>query len=522
MEIEIAYRKVGDLIPYARNSRTHSEEQVAQIAASIKEFGFTNPVLLDGDAGIIAGHGRILAARKLGLKEVPTIALSHLTDAQKRAYVIADNKLALNAGWDLDMLKIEIGDLHGMDFDLSLLGFSEGELADMMVEGGEGEGGTGEGAANGSLSDRFLIPPFSVLNAREGWWQDRKREWLSMGIKSELGRGENGFDAAPGGSPMVAGYSKDGKRLTGVENIGGKASNGKRKAATFGQDLMRGEHEVGKPKATAIPGGGTGKNSAYMFRTQDGYQAGDEAQATGSGTSIFDPVLAEVAYTWFCPTNGLILDPFAGGSVRGVVASKLGRQYVGHELRSEQVAANRVQGDEICADPIPVWIEGDSRKIDQTCADVDADLVFSCPPYADLEVYSDDPADLSNMPYKEFVAVYREIIAKACARLKQDRFACFVVGEVRDKKGNYIDFVGDTVQAFRDAGLSYYNEAILVTSVGSLPIRAGKQFSASRKLGKTHQNILVFVKGDGKKAAKACGEVEVMVPEETAEGDGNE
>lgn len=520
MALEIEYRPIGGLIPYARNSRTHSDDQIAQIAASIKEFGFTNPVLMDGENGIIAGHGRVMAAKKLGLKEVPTIALPHLSEAQKRAYVIADNKLALNAGWDAELLKIEIGDLQSMDFDLTLLGFTEGELADMLVESPGGEGG--EGPANGSLSDRFLIPPFSVLNAREGWWQDRKREWLALGIKSELGRGENGFDAAPGGSPMVAGYSKDGKRLTGVENIGGKAANGKRKAATFGQDLMKGEHVVGeKGKATAIPGGGTGKNSAYMFRTQDGYQAGDEAQATGSGTSIFDPVLAEIAYTWFCPPGGLILDPFAGGSVRGVVASKIGRQYVGHELRPEQVAANRVQGDEICADPMPVWIEGDSRMIDKTCADVEADMVFSCPPYADLEIYSDDPADLSNMPYKEFVAVYREIIRKACDRLKANRFACFVVGEVRDKKGNYIDFVGDTIQAFRDAGLHYYNEAILVTSVGSLPIRAGKQFSASRKLGKTHQNVLIFVKGDGKKAAQACGEVEVKLPDE-ADGDGNE
>lgn len=517
MTLEIAYRTVGDLIPYARNSRTHSDDQIAQIAASIKEFGFTNPVLLDGEAGIIAGHGRVLAAKKLGLKEVPTIALPHLTEAQKRAYVIADNKLALNAGWDLDMLKIEVGDLHGMDVDLSLLGFTEGEIADMLVDGADGDGdgtGDGDGAANGSLADRFLIPPFSVLNAREGWWQDRKRAWLALGIKSELGRGENGFNAAPGGSPMVAGYDKDGNRLTGIENVGGRAKNGKRKAATFGQDLMRGEHEVGKSTASAIPGGGTGKNSAYMFKTAEGYQAGDEAQASGTGTSIFDPVLAEIAYTWFCPPEGTILDPFAGGSVRGVVASKLGRQYIGHELRAEQVAANRVQADEICSDPMPAWIEGDSRNIDRTCADVDADMVFSCPPYADLEVYSDDPADLSNMPYKDFVAAYREIIRKACDRLKPNRFACFVVGEVRDKKGNYLDFVGDTVQAFRDAGLEFYNEAILVTSVGSLPIRAGKQFSASRKLGKTHQNVLVFVKGDGKKAAKACGEVEVRLPEE--------
>ena len=240
------------------------------------------------------------------------------------------------------------------------------------------------------------------------------------------------------------------------------------------------------------------------------YGAGQEEEA-GSGTSIFDPVLCEIAYRWFSPVGGLILDPFAGGSVRGIVASKLGRQYIGHELRQEQVDANRIQGGELCGDDAhpPAWIAGDSRNIDTTCADVHADMVFSCPPYADLEVYSDDPKDLSTMKYSDFRAVYFEIIKKACDRLKPDSFACFVVGEVRDKKGNYIDFVGDTVQAFRDAGLEYYNEAILITAVGSLPIRAGRQFSAGRKLGKTHQNILVFVKGSGKKAADRCGVVDV-------------
>lgn len=230
--------------------------------------------------------------------------------------------------------------------------------------------------------------------------------------------------------------------------------------------------------------------------------------AYASGTSIFDPVLTELAYRWFSPEGGVILDPFAGGSVRGIVASKLNRQYIGHELRAEQVEANRIQADGICSDEThyPAWIHGDSRSIDRTCADVQADLIFSCPPYADLEVYSDDPKDLSTLPYAEFLVSYREIISKTSALLKPDRFACFVVGDVRDKKGNYYNFVGDTVQAFLDAGLHYYNEAILVTAVGSLPIRVGKQFSASRKLGKTHQNVLVFVKGNGKAAAEACGE----------------
>ena len=230
-----------------------------------------------------------------------------------------------------------------------------------------------------------------------------------------------------------------------------------------------------------------------------------------TGTSIFDPVLCELAYVWFSPVGGIVLDPFAGGSVRGIVASKLGRQYIGHELRQEQVNANREQASHICVDDatLPAWVCGDSRTIDITCKEIQADFLFSCPPYADLEVYSNDPKDLSILGYEEFKNAYFEIIKKSCALLKQDRFACFVVGEVRDKKGNYYDFVGDTIQAFKDSGLHYYNEAILITAVGSLPIRAGKQFSASRKLGKTHQNVLVFVKGDGKKAAKACGNVEI-------------
>lgn len=129
--------RIDDLIPYARNSRTHSEAQVAQVAASIREFGFTNPVLIDADGGIIAGHGRVLAARKLGLKTVPAIRIDYMTEAQKRAYVIADNKLALNAGWDDELLALELGDLKDEGFDLSLTGFSDDELARLVIDAEE-------------------------------------------------------------------------------------------------------------------------------------------------------------------------------------------------------------------------------------------------------------------------------------------------------------------------------------------------------------------------------------------------
>lgn len=133
-QLEIEYKKVEGLIPFVNNSRTHSEEQVNQIASSIREFGFTNPILLDEDNGIIAGHGRLQAARLLGLDEVPTITLSGLTELQKRAYVIADNKLALNAGWDNELLQLEIQNLQEKEFDIALLGFDEKELAKILGE----------------------------------------------------------------------------------------------------------------------------------------------------------------------------------------------------------------------------------------------------------------------------------------------------------------------------------------------------------------------------------------------------
>lgn len=311
-------------------------------------------------------------------------------------------------------------------------------------------------------------------------------------------------------------------------------SAGKRGAYKLKTDAgYQTEDEIAAAKAKinmgAMPtGGGQG---AYLFKTKDGFQSHDDLvksgtaksfQAQGSlnelmggdpdagfatGTSIFDPVLCELAYRWFCPPGGTILDPFAGGSVRGVVASKLGRPYFGNDLSARQIDANRVQGALLCADDPtpPVWSNGDSVDIESLLTGVKADLLFTCPPYADLEVYSDATNDLSAMDYDQFHAVYRQIIAASCRMLKQDRFACIVVGDVRDKAGHYRNFPGHTVQAFIDAGLHYYNECVLVTAVGSLPVRITKQFEAGRKLGKTHQNVLVFVKGDFRRATHAIG-----------------
>ena len=228
-----------------------------------------------------------------------------------------------------------------------------------------------------------------------------------------------------------------------------------------------------------------------------------------SGTSIFDPVLCELCYRWFCPPDGVVLDPFAGGSVRGIVACKLGRRYVGIDLRPEQIAANETQAQSIC-DPamMPSWLCSDAVEIDTHCAGLAADFIFSCPPYADLERYSDDPRDLSTMAYADFRKALASIVRKSCELLKPHRFACIVMGDARGADGNYYGLPGHTVEAFVAAGLALYNHAILVTAAGSLPIRVRRQFEVSRKLGTTHQHVLIFIKGDPRIATEAVGPVE--------------
>ena len=227
-----------------------------------------------------------------------------------------------------------------------------------------------------------------------------------------------------------------------------------------------------------------------------------------TGTSIFDPALCEVVYKWFTAENDFIIDPFAGGSVRGIVAVEMGRHYCGVDLRQEQVDANRQNASDICTDEQPTWVCGDSVNI-KTLAGGDYDFIMTCPPYGDLEVYSDDPADISNMNEDDFDETYKRILHNTADMLKDNRFACVVVGNYRDKKGYLRDLVGITVRAMEEVGLHYYNDIIYVTPAGSLPVRASVSFQRTRKIGKQHQYILIFVKGNAKLATERLGEVEV-------------
>ncbi|RXF36022.1 chromosome partitioning protein ParB [Enterococcus faecalis] len=233
-------------------------------------------------------------------------------------------------------------------------------------------------------------------------------------------------------------------------------------------------------------------------------------QAPGlEGTSIFDPVLCELGYRWFTPkTESNIFDPFAGGSVRGIVAKVLGHNYTGIDLRAEQISANYANAREIGLSDIN-WICDDSLNIDHHIEDESQDLLFTCPPYADLEVYSDDERDISNMSYEEFAEVYSEILKRSARKLKDNRFAVVTISDVRDKKGFYQDLTGLTKRAFSTEGLYFYNDMILLNTAGSAALRA-RQSMNNRKVVRIHQNVLVFYKGNPQKISKHFEALETL------------
>ena len=391
---------IADIVPFDRNPRKN-ELAVNAVMKSIVANNYIAPIIIDEKNVIIVGHTRLKALIELGKDKCDVLQITGLTDLQKKNYRILDNKTGEIAEWDFEILQ--------EDFKLEELvefGFDENDFKYLDTK-----------SAKGALAKKYIVPPFSVLLADSGEWQDRKEIWRGLDLVTHEGREEN-----------LIGYSN----LVSLVGI--------------------------------------------------------------SATSVFDPVLCEVMYRWFCPSGGHILDPFAGGVVRGYTAGFLGYRYTGIDLRKEQVEGNKLKIEKDKVSNVK-YIESDSCLI-HTLGIKDVDFLFSCPPYHDLEEYSENEKDLSNMDYEKFYEKYSEIIQKSCELLKNDSFACFVVGEIRDKYGAYKNFVSDTINAFLDAGMKFYNEIILVTPVGTLPIRTSMTFKSKRKVGKRHQNVLVFYKGD--------------------------
>lgn len=229
--------------------------------------------------------------------------------------------------------------------------------------------------------------------------------------------------------------------------------------------------------------------------------------------SLFDPVVAETMVRWYSPSDGVVLDPFAGGSVRGIVSHALGRSYYGIDVRAEQIEANEQQFDAFIAEhetdgaAVPCeWVLGDSSDPAVANSLPRADMILTCPPYGDLERYSDLPSDLSTLGYDDFAVAYRRAVEMSLDRLRDDRFAVWVVGNYRDKRtGHMRDLVGLTVDAHAEAGASYHSDLIIVDPSGTAAQRAPRTFPAFRRPLRLHQYALVFVKGDPRAAALACG-----------------
>lgn len=436
------------------NPREISDDDFSKLRSDIKKdpaFLKQRPPLLNhitkGNRLVCyAGFQRTRAAKENGETHIHCWIEDNVPKKVQDDRMLKDN---LHRGeWDYEKLR---------SFDTDFLidvGFS---LRDLEINLNDSNA---KAEAKNKLQEDFIIPPFSVFDSRQGYWQDRKRLWFDIGIRSHESREDLETTGTLSGS--VPKYYETKNK---IEKL-------------LSRELSNEEFEA-KYLAEFMNENSTIKNTK-----------------SGGILSVFDPVVCEIVYRWFVPEHGKILDPFAGGSVRGIVAGYLGYGYTGIDLRKEQVECNIRQGNELNIKNVS-WLQGDSNYLEKIIAkDESFDFVFSCPPYFDLEKYSDDAADLSNLEWDEFRKQYADIIKKSISRLSNNRFACFVVGDIRNDSGYYRNFVSETINNFIDAGALLYNEIILLNQIGSLPIRVGRQFQNSRKTGKAHQNILVFYKGD--------------------------
>lgn len=438
-KLTTTYYRVAELRTYYQNAH---QGNTSRIRGSLRDHDQYKPVVVNRGTltgrpnEVLCGNHTLIAADMERWEWIQGVTVD-VDDVKAAKINLIDNP---RAGHDEDLAydeRLLLEQLAALP-DLDGTGYDPGDLAALeRALAAQDAGYDGKGTP-GSLADQFLVPPFSVLDAKSGWWRARKRDWVARGL--------------------VGDETREAARVGGLENAAG----------------LHGDRAL-------------------------------------TGTSMFDPVLCEIAYRWWCPQGGLVLDPFAGGSVRGMVAAHLDRQYVGVDLRAEQVAVNQASARTLPdTAPTPVWLVGDACALPPDTPG-QVDMVFSCPPYADLEVYSDNPRDLSTMRYPAFRDAHATAIRLACQRLKPDSFAVWVVGEARAKGGpaGFYGLVADTVHAFQAVGMSFATEAVLLTSIASATIRAARGFTASRVLTRCHQNVLIFCNGSRRRATKRLGALDL-------------
>lgn len=437
-QMELLHLPAADLNHLNGNPRKIADHNAVQkLEKQIREHGFQNPLNVykedDGRYTILCGNHRYQAGKRLGMELFPCVEYKG-TREQALARAIADNKSSMWTEWDYPLLQDMLKDLDVDGFDMELTGFDAEELAELFETSLNSIEADTTNAPSSTLAEQFVAPPFTVLDTRQGYWQERRRAWLQ---------------------------------------ITGDLTETKEKVLSGGDDTL----------LTSI----------------------------NDGSSNFDPVLAEIMMSWFCPAGGKVLDPFGGEQTKGVVAGELGLTYRAVEFRQDQVNVNR----NACKKYSGVdYVCGDSENIGSLINDTGFDLCFTSPPYYDLEVYSKD--DMSALgTYKEFMAKYERIFEQCVAMLRGDSFLVIKIGEIRDKKtGIYRNFVGDNIAMFKRLGLAYYNELVLLNIFGTAPQRAGRSFN-NRKMVKVHQNVLVFAKGSPNKAAEKCGDLRCMLFEDS-------
>jgi hypothetical protein len=430
--------KATSLIADDKNFNKGSENGAEMIRKSFQKFGSGRSILIDKNNRIIAGNKSVEYS---GIEDVlivesdgtQLIAVKRtdidLDSPQGREMALADNASAkANIVFDAELIEAELGEAvceeWGIDKKEDIITNDDKEIQAIQ-----------------KLEDKFIVPPFSILNAREGKWQERKKYW------------------------------KDLIQDTGITRD-------------------------------------TGNQTNTRYRSVEGFSAAREEENVGS---VLDPVLSEIIIKWFGLEKSKMFDCFSGDTVFGYVSSYLGNNFKGIELRQSQVDFNNERTKGFNA----TYICDDGRNILNHIEKESQDLLFSCPPYFDLEVYSDLSNDASNQKlYKDFLLILDTAFSNAIKCLKENRFAVIVCGDVRDKKGNYYRFPDHIKEIFEKNNMPLYNELILIDPVGNLQMRVGK-YMEHRKVGKTHQNVLVFYKGNPKEIKNIYPKIEIQEDEST-------
>lgn len=410
---EAKYKTVNikDLKPAKYNPRKITDRTLNDLEHSLKEWGLVQPLVINKDGTVIGGHQRLRLLKKQGVDKV-TVAELDLNEDAEKALNIALNRV--QGTFDEQGLLALLNDLQKNE-KLAGTGYNEKELARLQWKNNN--------QINRTLIEDYIIPPFSIWDAKQGYWTKRKQEWHEQ----------------------------------------------------LGDTLAGRDGDIDEQGSTP------------------GSIGGDNLKAI----SQYDPVMIEVLLTWYAQPGDYVLDPFSGSPLAGLIASRLGYNFIGTDTWKDQVLRNKGRADALEESKCTWYHDTGANIAKYLPKGKKAKLLITDPPYFNLENYqSTNENDISNATdYKHFIKLLTEVLKPTYDALEDNGWAVIKIGNVRDKNGNYYNLVGDTVRLMEEIGYHFYNEVILATPIASAPVRARNTFDTNKKVVKTHQNILFFGKG---------------------------